>query len=434
MVAIVGLCVVFCLIGAIVLRRRPVAPGSQSGPLRVIFLHPDLGIGGAERLVVDACCAAQDKGHRVVAYTSHHDPVRCFAETRDGTLTVRVAGDSLPRSMCGRLHIVCAIARSLVLTAHVLSRELLCEPRRADVAFVDQLSAPVPFLWLFGIRVVFYCHFPDKLLATREGRPSLLKTVYRLPFDVAEELTTGFATTILVNSHFTQGVYARAFPLLRTLRKPPAVLWPGISRALADQRALPPPPAGVRPLVLLSLNRYERKKGVELAVRGLSLMDRREDARLVIAGGYDDRLAENRDYMQELRDLATTLGVAERVRFLCSVSDADREQLFEEAAAVLYTPRDEHFGIVPIEAMSRGRPVIAVNSGGPLETIAHLETGILCPPTPEAFAGAMDRLVADDEQRMRMGDAGRRRVLSHFSPEAFATRLDQILRRTATAL
>lgn len=45
---------------------------------------------------------------------------------------------------------------------------------------------------------------------------------------------------------------------------------------------------------------------------------------------------------------------------------------------LLYTPDREHFGIVPLESMQMGLPVIAVNSGGPTETIAHKETGFLC--------------------------------------------------------
>ena len=74
-----------------------------------------LGIGGAERLVVDAAVALQNRGHSVVLHTAHHDTSRCFVETRDGTLAVRVAGDWLPRTLCGRLHIVCATLRALWL-------------------------------------------------------------------------------------------------------------------------------------------------------------------------------------------------------------------------------------------------------------------------------------------------------------------------------
>lgn len=51
----------------------------------VVFFHPDLGIGGAERLVVDAAVGLQQRGHRVVVFTNHCDPAHCFDECRDGT-------------------------------------------------------------------------------------------------------------------------------------------------------------------------------------------------------------------------------------------------------------------------------------------------------------------------------------------------------------
>ncbi len=50
----------------------------------IVFLHPDLGIGGAERLVVDAAVGLQNRGHKVVIFTSHCDPQHCFDEARDG--------------------------------------------------------------------------------------------------------------------------------------------------------------------------------------------------------------------------------------------------------------------------------------------------------------------------------------------------------------
>ena len=53
-------------------------------PKRIVFLHPDLGIGGAERLVVDAAVGLQQRGHAVTIFTSHCDPAHCFDEARDG--------------------------------------------------------------------------------------------------------------------------------------------------------------------------------------------------------------------------------------------------------------------------------------------------------------------------------------------------------------
>lgn len=56
---------------------------------KVAFIHLDLGIGGAENLIVNAAKGLQSKGHDVSIYTAHHDPARAFKETVDGTLKVR---------------------------------------------------------------------------------------------------------------------------------------------------------------------------------------------------------------------------------------------------------------------------------------------------------------------------------------------------------
>lgn len=57
-------------------------------PKNIVFFHPDLGIGGAERLIVDAAVGLQDLGHKVTVFTSHRDPRHCFEEARDGTSAI----------------------------------------------------------------------------------------------------------------------------------------------------------------------------------------------------------------------------------------------------------------------------------------------------------------------------------------------------------
>ena len=78
--------------------------------------------------------------------------------------------------------------------------------------------------------------------------------------------------------------------------------------------------------------------------------------------------------------------------FVQSFTDAERGALLAASCAVVYTPTDEHFGIVPLEAMAAGRPVLACNSGGPRESVLHGTTGLLAEPQPDAFARAMAQL------------------------------------------
>ena len=87
--------------------------------------------------------------------------------------------------------------------------------------------------------------------------------------------------------------------------------------------------------------------------------------------------------------------------------------------------------MVPVEAMAAGRPVIAADSGGVVETVRHEETGLLCEPTPAAFSSAIERLINEPQSAERMGRAGRRHARESFSRAAFGARLESLLREVA---
>lgn len=87
---------------------------------RVTFLHPDLGIGGAERLVVDAALALKKQGYEVNFVTTHHDADHCFSETKDGTIPVTVVGNWLPRHIFGRFFALFAYIRMVIHFLHTI--------------------------------------------------------------------------------------------------------------------------------------------------------------------------------------------------------------------------------------------------------------------------------------------------------------------------
>lgn len=429
-VAAAAAAVAAAVLFALFVRRGGAAP-RPGGRLRVGFAHPDLGIGGAERLVVDAAVALQQRGHDVTLHTAHHDPSHCFEETR-GLLRVVVHGDWLPRRLLGRFWALCAYIRMLYVAA-CMATESYRHPY--DVIIVDQVSFCMPVLRLCRVHgIIFYCHYPDYLLTQRQG---LLKRLYRAPLDWAEEMTTGMADVVLVNSRFTATVFARAFPRLARRGLVPDVLYPALNLAdqdrllaEAEQRGAPEFVAPGEQL-LLSLNRFERKKNVGLAVRAVAALpaEQRSRVRLVLAGGYDPRLPENVEHAEELQQLAAELGLAAQVTQRRSISALEKAQLLRRAAAMLYTPDGEHLGIVPLEAMYARLPVVAVNSGGPLETVADGETGFHRPQDPVAWAECLRDLLGDAALRERLGAAGRRRVEGRFSLGAFGSELDSLCRR-----
>ncbi|CAN6561096.1 unnamed protein product [Malus baccata var. baccata] len=94
---------------------------------------------------------------------------------------------------------------------------------------------------------------------------------------------------------------------------------------------------------------------------------------------------------------------------------------------VLYTPKDEHFGIVPLEAMAAHKPVIACNSGGPVETVKNGETGFLCDCNPRELSLAMAKLITDPQMAQRRGIEARWHVTESFSTKIFGQHLNHYI-------
>ena len=392
--------------------------------MTVVFLHPDLGLGGAERLVVDAASHLVANGHQVVVLTAHHDRARAFPATVDGSLDVRVRGRALPVQVLGHLRAPCAIARMAWLALGL--RGLRPQP---DVVVCDLVAHAIPLARLAGrAPVVLYCHHPDRFLAPA-GRG--LYRWYRAPIDRLEAFGTAYAARVLVNSRYTAARVREAFPTLAT---EPDVIHPGVDVLPCPDLALD----GTGAATILAMGRFDPRKNLVLAVEAFAALRGRlapeafAPVRLAVAGAFDARLREQRDTVAALERRTAALGLAERVSIVRSPSETERLALLAAARCVVHTAADEHCGYVPVEAMAAGRPVVAACSGGPAETVVDGETGFLCPPTPEAFGEALARLVTDPGCAARLGRAGRRRVAEQFSRAAFGARFTAVLAGVTT--
>jgi glycosyltransferase involved in cell wall biosynthesis len=174
----------------------------------------------------------------------------------------------------------------------------------------------------------------------------------------------------------------------------------------------PAAPRGPYPHRLLQVGRLVPRKGAAVAVAALARLPGTE---LVVVGGPPaDRLDDDPE-VRRLRGIARDAGVADRVRFTGAVPSEEVPPLLRSADVVVCPADYEPFGIVPLEAMACGVPVVASAVGGQLDTVADPGTGRLVPPRdPEALARAVAGLLADPAGREACGAAGRRRVLSRY--------------------
>jgi glycosyltransferase involved in cell wall biosynthesis len=152
---------------------------------------------------------------------------------------------------------------------------------------------------------------------------------------------------------------------------------------------------------LLAIGRLETVKRMDLAIRALAHLP--VPMRLVIVGDGTQRAA--------LEQLASETGLTDRVTFTGTVEGDELVGLYADARAVVYTPYDEDFGYVTLEAFLSGKPVItAHDSGGTLEFVVDGGNGFVCPPEPEPIAKAVARLAVDGDFARRLGAAGQVRA------------------------
>jgi glycosyltransferase involved in cell wall biosynthesis len=152
---------------------------------------------------------------------------------------------------------------------------------------------------------------------------------------------------------------------------------------------------------VLFVGRLESIKRPDLAVKAMSHVDR--PIRLVVVGDGSER--------RRTEALAESLGVSERVDFLGETDDRRLLDLYKNALAVVYTPYDEDYGYVTLEAFLARKPVItATDAGGPLEFVEDGVNGLVCEPQPDAIATAVNRLASDRTRAANLGSAGYERA------------------------
>lgn len=169
---------------------------------------------------------------------------------------------------------------------------------------------------------------------------------------------------------------------------------------------------------ILAVSRMVPRKGIGDLITALPGIP---GAELVIAGGPERDLLDTDDEAVRLQGLARSLGVADRVDFRGRVAREDLPTLLRSADVVGCVPWYEPFGIVPLEAMACGVPVLASAVGGMIDTVVHGETGWHVPPrAPDAIAAELRRVMATPDERERCGQQGAARAARRYGWDRIA--------------
>jgi D-inositol-3-phosphate glycosyltransferase len=186
--------------------------------------------------------------------------------------------------------------------------------------------------------------------------------------------------------------------------------------------------------VVFYVGRFDERKGIETLVRAVAQLQLRgkEDIKLIIGGGSRPGQSDGIE-RDRIEAIVRELGMSDFTSFPGRLGDVDLPIYYAAADVCVVPSHYEPFGLVAIEAMASGTPVVASDVGGLQFTVVPEETGLLAPPKDDAaFAVAIDRILSDTAFRNRLGEAARQRVENMFSWEGVAKQLGDLYTKLMT--
>ena len=397
-----------------------------------IAVYENLPPGGALRVAYQIGHELLTRGHQVDLYRlSTYSDKGSFDLAQEANVTHVAPYRPLWGVLDDRLKQGHLFPRSYTLFAPLkrVHRQLAAQIRsnKYDVVLVNpdaMTRSPYALRWLDGIPTVYYCQEPPRVATERavfqQHRRDVART-HQVPRQVRlveDTLVLGrltdedyenssHATTLVVNS-----VYSRERAWAAYARNA-VVCYLGI-----DEMRFVPANSSERRNEVLSVGSPVSLKGHGLVVESLARLPKslRPALRVVLPrpGGTEqlEQLARDRDV-----DLTIDAAIGE---------DALVER-FQTAIATVCAARLEPFGLTAIESMGCGTAVVAIREGGFRESVIDGVTGLLVEPEAEALAEGIARVAGDRQFALKLGDAGRREVMAHWTWKRTVDQMEAIL-------
>jgi glycosyltransferase involved in cell wall biosynthesis len=393
---------------------KPALNASGAARLKVAFYYPWIYLtSGAERIIVEL---QKRSRHDWTFFTSHYNSDQTFPEIRE-----------LPVVEVNRVSVKRDIFSSAMAAFRILTLRLPLEGFDAwmvlgeglgDLALFRNSSTPCICYCLTPLRAAFDPVYRARSFEQRGRLGKLLLSAGLKIFQMVDRLAwKRYAAMVYLSREALQ----RAVDGKLAGLGPHQIVYTGVG-VRGDK-----PSDTFEPFFLIA-GRIMWTKNIALGISAfqkfLASSPAHANYRLVIAGIVDEK---SRPHFEMLRELSAN---SPQIEFRIAPSDNELSDLYRRCSLLLFTAFNEDMGIVPIEAMAFGKPVIAINEGGPKETIEHGIQGLLVERDPSQVADAIAELVDDPERLRRMGRAGFERA-KIFSWDHFVDRIDDVVERTA---
>ena len=343
-----------------------------------IYLH-----GGLERTLLELVRRSR---HEWIVYAGHYNMETTFpgfAEVDVRTLRPTSVDRAVSSVLRSALQV---FFQKLPFDSDVDALVVCCDGIGDLITFRNH-SLPVFNLCFTPLRAAFDPVYEKKALSARDSWQRIVYHSLKYSFRTVDRRAwRNYRNVIAISEEVkTRIVAGRLFEASRM-----AVAYPGIDwePTLANVK--------YEPFVLMA-GRIMWTKNIELAIKAFLEADAPAPWKLVIAGFVDKK---SQVYLDALHQVANG---SNRIDFILCPPDDVMTDLYRRTSFCLFTPLNEDWGIAPLEAMVHGKPVIAVNSGGPRESIVHGRSGYLLPPVVSDWSSAITELIRNPDMVQGLG-------------------------------
>lgn len=365
--------------------------------MKLVLVTPFLeSTGGLDRVVLKIAQHFDAKIHCL-----NHSPEKTFPEFKN--LNIEVAKPGLLR----KIPVMNRVTSAIEAGSYFYNLKL------EDFDVINAHQTPSEWIRNKNSPVIWYCHTPNReafdLYNWRMKRRNLLqKPIFWASiqaFKFFESRTVPNIEYIFTNSKNSQK------RISRYLQRSSEVLHPGIETNNFSCK-------GYEKFFFYP-SRIAPEKDFEHAIKAFKIFSSRfKDWKFIIAGSLSNR-SDHQNYFKKLKSLCTP-----QITIETNVTEERLLDLYSRCYAVLFTPVDEDYGLVPLEAMASSKPCIAKNEGGPTETILNNKDGFLVSSIWD-MAGKMEWLANNQDRCEEMGKYGRRKVQRDFTWEIFLKRFEE---------